>query len=110
LLQGFLAVAVYALGDSLEARKPNGMSLLKNYFVASSDNAVRRQVQHTRVSPLKYLRFTPGHDLEAAPYITNADACAIARQLRRQLSRTISDYGISPPLPHLLRLWAKAEA
>jgi hypothetical protein len=69
-------------------------------------DAVRRHVQRTRVSPLKYLRFTPGQDLEAAPYMTNADACAIARQLRRQLSRTISDYGISPPLPHLLRLWA----
>jgi len=58
-------------------------------------DAVRRHVQHTRVNPLKYLRFTPGPDLESAPYMTNADACAIARQVRSELSRAISDYGIS---------------
>jgi SMODS-associated and fused to various effectors sensor domain len=58
-------------------------------------DVVRRHVRRTRVSPLKYLRFTPGPGLEAAQYITNADACAIARQIRRELSRAISDYGIS---------------
>lgn len=83
------------MDNLLEARKPKGRSLLKNSFVASSGNVVRRQVQRTRVSPLKYLRFTPGQDLEVAPYMNNADACAIASQVRRQLSRTIPDYGIS---------------
>jgi hypothetical protein len=58
-------------------------------------DAVRRHVQRTRVSPLKYLRFTPGQDLVSAPYITNADACAIAQQVRSELNRAISIYGIS---------------
>lgn len=58
-------------------------------------DAVRRHVQRTRVSPLKYLRFTPGQDLGAAPFMTNVDACASAHQVRQQLSRTISDYSIS---------------
>ena len=58
-------------------------------------DAVRRHVQRTRVSPLKYLRFTPGPDLASAPYMSNADACAIAQQVRSELNRVISDYGIS---------------
>lgn len=58
-------------------------------------DAVRRHVQRTRVSPLKYLRFTPGPDLASAPYIANTDACAIAQQVRSELNHAISDYGIS---------------
>jgi hypothetical protein len=58
-------------------------------------DTVRRHVSRTRVSPLKYLRFTPGPELRAAPYMTNADARAIAMQVRRELTRAVSDYGIS---------------
>ena len=58
-------------------------------------DAVRRHVQRTQVSPLKYLRFTPGPDITSAPYMTNADACAIVQQVRSELNRAISDFGIS---------------
>jgi hypothetical protein len=58
-------------------------------------DAVRRHVQRTQASPLKYFRFTPGPDLESVPYMTNADACAVAQQVRVELTRVISDYGIS---------------
>jgi hypothetical protein len=58
-------------------------------------DGVRRHVSRTGVSPLKYLRFMPGPKLGAATHMTNANACAIARQIRRELSRAISDYGIS---------------
>ncbi len=56
---------------------------------------VRRYVRRTKANPFKYLRFLPGPELEAAPFMSNADACAIARQFRRELSRAVSDYGIS---------------
>ena len=56
---------------------------------------VRRHVRRTRVNPFKYLRFTPGPELGGASSMSNADACAIARQVRRELSRAVSDYGIS---------------
>ncbi len=56
---------------------------------------VRRHVRRTGVRPFKYLRFTPGHGLESAPSMSNADACAIARQVRRELGRAVSEYGIS---------------
>jgi hypothetical protein len=58
-------------------------------------DAVRHHVRLTRVSPLKYLRFRPGPELKSAQHMTNADARAIARQVRRELSSAISDYGIS---------------
>ena len=58
-------------------------------------DGVRRHVSRTGVSPLKYLRFTPGPELEAATHMTNADARSIANQIRRELSRAVSDYGIS---------------
>lgn len=58
-------------------------------------DAVRRHVQRTQASPLKYLRFTPGPDLESVPYMTNADACTVVQQVRSNLSRAVSDYGIS---------------
>lgn len=58
-------------------------------------NAVRRYVRRTSVSPFRYLRLTPGPELESAPYLSNADACAIAQQLRRELAREISEHDIS---------------
>jgi hypothetical protein len=58
-------------------------------------NAVRRYVRRTSVSPLRYLRLTPGQELEATPYLSNADACAIAQQLRRELAREISEHDIA---------------
>ena len=58
-------------------------------------DGVRRHVSRTGVSPLKYLRFMPGPQLGAATHMTNADARSIANQVRRELSRAISDYGIS---------------
>jgi hypothetical protein len=58
-------------------------------------DAVRRYVSLTRVSPFKYLRLTLGPELEATAYMSNADACAIAWQVRSELSRAVSDYGIS---------------
>lgn len=58
-------------------------------------DAVRRHVSRSKVSPLKYLRFTPAQELEAAPFMTNADARSIADQVRRELARVVSDYGIS---------------
>lgn len=58
-------------------------------------DGVRRHVSRTGASPLKYLRFTPRPELGAAAHMTNADARSIANQIRRELSRTVSDYGIS---------------
>ncbi len=58
-------------------------------------DGVSRHVSSTRSSPLKYLRFTPGPELEAAPHMTNAHARSIADQVRRELARAVSDYGIS---------------
>lgn len=55
----------------------------------------RRHVSRTGVSPLKYLRFTPGPELGAATHMTNADASAMAKQVRRELSQAVSNYGIS---------------
>ena len=55
----------------------------------------RRHVSRTGMSPLKYLRFMPGLDFRSATYMTNADAQSIANQVRRELSRAVSDYGIS---------------
>ena len=56
---------------------------------------VRRHVRRTGVNPFKFLRFTPGLELGATPSMGNADACAIALQVRRELGRAVSDYGIS---------------
>lgn len=56
---------------------------------------VRRHVRRTKVNPFKFLRFTPGPEFESASFMSNADACAIARQVRRELGRVVSDYGIS---------------
>jgi hypothetical protein len=58
-------------------------------------DGVRRHVSRTGASPLKYLRFTPGPELGAAAHMTNADARSIADQVRRELARAVSDYGIS---------------
>ncbi len=56
---------------------------------------VRRHVRRTGVNPFKYLRFTPGPKLEAAPFMSNADARDIALQIRRELGRAVSAYGVS---------------
>lgn len=58
-------------------------------------DGVRRHVSRTGMSPLKYLRFTPGPELEAAPFMTNAHARSIADQVCREIAGTVSDYGIS---------------
>ncbi len=56
---------------------------------------VRRHVRRTGANPFKYLRLTPGPNLEAAPFMSNANARAIALQIRRELGRAVSNYGIS---------------
>jgi hypothetical protein len=58
-------------------------------------DGVRRHVSRTGASPLKYLRFTPGSELRPPARMTNADARSIANQVRRGLSRAVSDHGIS---------------
>ena len=58
-------------------------------------DGVRRRIQRTRLSPFKYLRLTPTPKLASAPYMNNADACAIARQVRRELTRVVSEHDIS---------------
>lgn len=58
-------------------------------------DGVRRHVSRTGASPLKDLRFMPGPELSAASHMTNAHAQSIASQVRRELGRAVSDYGIS---------------
>jgi hypothetical protein len=67
--------------------------------ISTGDKIVRdgvsRHVSRTGMSPLKYLRFTPGPELGAAHHMSNADARSISNQVRWELSRAVSDYGVS---------------
>jgi hypothetical protein len=88
-------------GDLLRVTSQGGSVGSENLYVEISTGdkpvreAVRRYVRRTCVSPLRYLRLTPGPERELAPHLNNADACAIARQLRRELAREISEHDIS---------------
>jgi hypothetical protein len=90
-----------ARGDLLQVVSQGGPVGSESLYVEISTgeksvrSAVRRYVRRTRVSPLRYLRLTPGPELKSAPYLSNADACAITRQLRRELAREISEQDIS---------------
>jgi hypothetical protein len=87
----------YLLEDSIHDGTVGSESLYVEVSTGAKSvrDSVRRHVARTRVSPLKYLRFTPGPALASAPYMSDADARSIVLQVRRKLSRTISNYGIS---------------
>lgn len=88
-------------GDLLRGVSQSGSIESERLYVELSTgdktvrDAVRRYVRRTRVSPFGYLRLTPRPELRSAPNLSNADACAIVRQLRRELARAISEHDIS---------------
>lgn len=89
-----------APGDLLKANISDGTVGSEKLYVEISTGdksvreGVRRHVRRMGVNPFKFLRFTPRPALESASFMSNADACAIARQVRRELGRVVSDYGI----------------
>jgi hypothetical protein len=57
--------------------------------------AVRRYISRTGFNPFRFVRFDPSARLASSTYLTNSDACAIAWQVRHELSREVAEHEIS---------------